>query len=129
MRAIVYTEYGPPEVLHLKEVAKPSPKDDEVLIRVNATAVSSGDVNARGFTLIPPGFGPLPRLMFGVTGPKKNIIWSDLAGEVEAVGREATQFKAGDQVYGIGGEGLGAYAEYACRPEEGALAKMPANMT
>ncbi len=71
MKAIVYSEYGPPDVLQLKEVEKPTPKEDEVLIRVYATAVTTGDVNARGFVFVPPGFGPLPRLMFGLRGPPK----------------------------------------------------------
>ena len=74
MKAIVYTEYEPPEVLQLKEVEKPSPKGDEVLIRIHATAATTGDVNARGFTFVPPGFGPLPRLMFGLRKPKKTIL-------------------------------------------------------
>jgi NADPH:quinone reductase-like Zn-dependent oxidoreductase len=129
MKAIVYTEYGPPDVLQLKEVEEPSPKEGEVLVRVHATAVNTGDVNARGFKFVPPGFGPLPRLMFGIRGPKKRILGSDIAGEIEAVGKDVKQFAVGDQVYGIDGEGLGAYAEYVCRAEEGALAKKPPSMT
>ena len=129
MKAIVYTEYGPPEVLQLKEVEKPAPKDNEVLIKNYATSVSAGDVNARDFSHVPPGFGPLPRLMFGISGPRKPVIGSDIAGEVEAVGKGVQQFKVGDQVYGIDGDNLGAYAEYVCRPEDGALATMPTNMT
>jgi NADPH:quinone reductase-like Zn-dependent oxidoreductase len=129
MKAIVYTEYGPPEVLQLKEVEKPSPKGDEVLIRIHATAATTGDVNARGFTFVPPGFGPLPRLMFGLRKPKKTILGSEVAGEIEAIGKDIKQFKKGDQVFGIDGVHLGAYAEYVCRPEEGALAIKPANMT
>ena len=129
MKAIVYTEYGPPEVLQLKEVEKPSPKGDEVLIRIHATAATTGDVNARGFTFVPPGFGPLPRLMFGLRKPKKTILGSEVAGEIEAIGKDINQFKEGDQVFGIDGVHLGAYAEYVCRTEEGALAIKPANMT
>jgi NADPH:quinone reductase-like Zn-dependent oxidoreductase len=129
MKAIVYEEYGPPDVLHLEEVEKPAPKENEVLIRVHAASVTTGDVNARGFTFVPPGFGPLPRLMFGVTGPKLSILGSDLAGQIEAVGKGVSLFKEGDPVYGIDGNNLGAYAEYACRPEDGALALKPANMT
>ena len=129
MKAMVYTEFGPPDVLQLKEVEKPSPKDNEVLIRIHATTVTTGDCNARGFTHVPPGFGPVPRLMFGISGPKKPIIGADLAGVIEAVGKDVRLFSEGDQVYGIDGDGLGAYAEYVCRPEEGALAIKPANMT
>jgi len=129
MKAIVYTKYGPPDVLQLKEVEKPSPKDNEVLIRIHATTVTTGDVNARGFTFVPPGFGPVPRLMFGLRKPKKTILGSDVAGEIEAIGKDVKQFKEGDQVFGSDGNGLGAYAEYVCRPEEGALAIKPANMT
>ena len=129
MKAIVYTEYGPPDVLHLNDVAKPAPKDDEVLIKIHATTVTTGDVNARGFTFVPPGFGPLPRLMFGIRKPNKTILGSDVSGEIESVGKDVRSFKEGDQVYGIDGEGLGTYAEYVCRPEEGALAIKPAGMT
>ncbi|MHA1937138.1 MAG: NAD(P)-dependent alcohol dehydrogenase [Candidatus Thorarchaeota archaeon] len=129
MKAIVYTEFGPPDVLQLKEVEKPAPKEDEVLIKIHATAVTAGDANARGFTHVPPGFGPLPRLMLGITGPRKPIIGADLAGEIEATGKDVKSFKEGDQVYGIDGNNLGTYAEYVCRPEDGALALKPANIS
>lgn len=129
MKAIVYKEFGPPEVLHLEEVDKPTPKENEVLIKIHATSVTTGDVNARGFTHVPPGFGPLPRLMFGITGPRNPIIGADVAGEVEEVGSEVKTFKEGDQVYGIDGNNLRAYAEYVCRAEEGALALKPTNLS
>ncbi|UCD43141.1 MAG: NAD(P)-dependent alcohol dehydrogenase [Chloroflexota bacterium] len=129
MKAVVYKEFGPPEVLQLQEVEKPTPKEDEVLIKVYATTVTTGDTNARGFTHVPPGFGPIPRLMFGITGPKIQIIGADLAGEIEAVGNNVSTFKEGDQVYGIDGSNLRAYAEYACRPAEGALALKPDTMS
>jgi NADPH:quinone reductase-like Zn-dependent oxidoreductase len=129
VKAIVYTEYGPPDVLQLKEVEKPSPRDNEVLVRIHATTVTTGDVNARGFTFVPPGFGPVPRLMLGLRRPRKKILGSDVAGEVEAIGKDVRLFSEGDQVFGIDGNGLGAYAEYICRPEEGALAMKPSNMT
>ena len=129
MKAVVYTEFGPPEVLQLKEVDKPAPKENEVLIKIHATSVTTGDSNARGFTHVPPGFGPLPRLMLGITGPRIPIIGADLAGEIEAVGKDVKSFKIGDQVYGIDGNNLGSYAEYVCRPEDGALALKPANMS
>jgi NADPH:quinone reductase-like Zn-dependent oxidoreductase len=125
MKAIVYTEYGPADVLHLQEVEKPAPKDHEVLIKVHAATVTTGDCNVRGFTFVPPGFGPLPRLK----KPKIAILGTELAGEVEAIGEAVTLFKKGDQVFGIGSDRFGAYAEYACRPEKGALAIKPANLT
>src|SRR3972149_1907258 len=100
MKAIVYTEYGPPDVLQLKEVEKPTPKDNEVLIRVYAATVTAGDVNVRGFTFVPPGFGPLPRLMFGLRKPKRTILGMELAGEIESVGKDVRLFRKGDQVFG-----------------------------
>lgn len=129
MKAVVYTEYGPPEVLQLKEVEKPSPKDNEVLVKVFATTVTTGEVNARGFTFVPPGFGPVPRLMMGIRGPKKAILGSDVAGEIEAIGKAVTQFREGDQVFGIDSISSGAYADYVCWPEEAALVSKPTNMT
>ena len=129
MKAIVYTEYGSPDVLHLQEVGKPTPKDNEVLIKVHAATVTAGDVNVRGFTFVPPGFGPLPRLMFGLRKPKRTILGTELAGEIESVGKDVELFKKGDQVFGISSEIFSAYAEYTCRPETGALAPKPSNMT
>ena len=114
MKAIVYTEYGPPEVLHLKEVPKPVPKDNEILIRIHAVAVTAGDANTRGFTFIPRGFGMLPRLMFGLTKPRKQILGLNMSGVVEEVGKKVTLFKTGDQVFGSTGSVFGAYAEYVC---------------
>jgi NADPH:quinone reductase-like Zn-dependent oxidoreductase len=129
MKAIVYTEYGPPEVLQLKEVAKPVPKANEVLIKVYATTVTTGDVNIRNFVFVPPGFRLLARLMFGVRGPKKHILGVELSGEVEAVGKDVTRFKRGDPVFGIDSNSLGAYAEYVCWPEKAALVLKPDNLS
>ena len=95
MKAIVYTEYGPPDVLQLKEVEKPTPKEDEVLIRIHATSVTAGDVNARGFVAVPPGLGLLARLMIGLRKPRKNILGGVLAGEIEAVGKDVRLFNEG----------------------------------
>jgi NADPH:quinone reductase-like Zn-dependent oxidoreductase len=129
MKAIIYEEYGPPDVLQLKEVEKPKPKADEVLIRVYAATVTTGDVNLRGFTFVPPGFGPVPRLVNGLRKPRKQILGTEVAGEIEAVGKDVTRFKEGDQVFGIGSSVLGAYAQYVCRPEDGPLVTKPANMS
>jgi len=136
MKAVVYTEFGPPDVLQLKEVQKPAPKDNEVLIRVHAAPVSYGDLAARNFKNISSReFNmPLPlllptRMYFGFTKPKISILGSEFAGEVESAGRDVKLFKAGDQVMGYLGQRMGAYAEYLCMPESGSLAIKPANMT
>ncbi len=129
MKAVVYDRYGPPEVLCLTDIDKPTPKADEVLIRVHAATVTAGDVNMRGFTFVPPGFGPLPRLMFGIRKPRKPILGVEIAGEIEAVGEHVTAFKNGDAVFGINATTLGAYAEYACRPADKTLAHKPANLS
>jgi len=119
MKAIVYTKFGSPDVLELKEVVKPTPKGNEVLIRIVATTVAAED----------PGIRARPGLN-GLLKPKKSILGFYLAGEVEAVGKDVKRFKKSDKVYGNTGLGLlGTYAEYICMPEEGALAIKPANIT
>ena len=136
MKAIVYTEYGPPDVLQLKEVEKPIPKDNEVLIRIVATSVCYGDIVARDFGNISPQdfHMPLPfwligRIQSGFSKPKTTILGSEFAGEVESVGKDVKLFGSGDHVFGYLGQTMGADAEYVCMPEDGVLAIKPANMT
>jgi NADPH:quinone reductase-like Zn-dependent oxidoreductase len=126
MKAIVYEKYGPPEVLQLKEVEKPTPMDNEVLIRVHATTVTKYDCWMRSSTA-PPGFWLPSRIASGFRKPKQPILGTALAGEIEAVGKDGKLFNKGDQVYGFTSS-LGAYAEYICLPEEGVAIK-PANLT
>lgn len=135
MKAIVCTQYGPPEVLQVREVAQPIMKDHEVLIRVHATSVNFGDLIARNFKDVSPGAFHMPfllwllaKLSFGFNQPKITILGSEFAGVVKAVGKAAKRFKPGDQVFGYSGQTLGAYAEYLCMPEDGTLAIKPNNM-
>ena len=124
MKTVVCEQYGPPEILEFREIEKPVPKENEVLIKVYASSVNAADCNIRGLTYIPSGLGLMAKLMLGFNKPKINTPGSVLAGKVEAVGTDVVSLKAGDRVYGTGPE-LGAYAEYTCRPEDGALAKIP----
>jgi NADPH:quinone reductase-like Zn-dependent oxidoreductase len=134
MKAIVSTEYGPPDVLQLQEVEKPAPKDNEVLIKVRATAVTFGEIIARDATFSPGEFWlpvliwPVARMQLGFSKPRHTIHGSELAGEIESVGKEVKSFQPGDQVFGFS-EGFGANAEYVCMPEDGVLAPKPANLT
>jgi NADPH:quinone reductase-like Zn-dependent oxidoreductase len=128
MKAIVYEKYGSPDVLKLKEVEKPIPKDNEVLIRIHATTVTSGDWRVRSLD-VPVGFGLISRLVFGVLRPRQPILGTELAGEIESVGKEVSKFKAGDQVFAFSGAGMGCHAEYKCMPEDGAVALKPPNLT
>lgn len=136
MKAIVYTEFGEPDVLHLQEVERPCPKGNEVLIRVHAVSVNYGDIIGRNFKNIstsefnmPSLFWILARLGFGFSMPKRKVLGNTFAGEIEMVGNDAKQFKKGEQVFGYTGEKMGTYAEYLCLPENGILAVKPSNMT
>jgi NADPH:quinone reductase-like Zn-dependent oxidoreductase len=128
MKAIIHTRYGPPDELQLQEVEKPVPGDNEVLIKIHASTVTTTDCNARNFTFVPKSFKFFARLMFGFTKPKINILGIDLAGEIEAVGKDVKLFNVGDQVFGSPGTKFGGHAEYSCVPENGALAIKPADM-
>ena len=128
MKAITYTQYGPPDVLRLSEVAKPIPKRNEVLIKIRATTVTAGDRRLRSLDM-PAGFGLIARLVFGVFRPRQTVLGSELAGDVEAVGSDVTQFKVGDAVFAFSGASMGCYAQYKCMPEAGALALKPPNLT
>ncbi len=123
MKAIVYTKYGSPDVLQLKEVEKPTPKDNEVLIKIYATTVNRTDSALRKAE---PFFS---RFITGLIKPKKTILGTEFAGKIEAVGKDVTSFKAGDKVFGFSENDFGAHAEYMIMPEEGSLTTMPANMT
>ena len=134
MKAIIWTNYGPPDVLQLQEVKQPTPKDDEVRIRIYATTVTTGDCELRRLKL--PLYFSLPmRIYVGFRKPTRiTIPGMEFAGEIEAAGKAVTRFRPGDQVFGTTGFSMGAYAEYICLPEDGkevdgALAIKPANMT
>lgn len=134
MKVVVCNKYGGPEVLHLKEIEKPKPKNNEVLIKVHATTVHIGDTKVRR---LEPGLGPVKdfffkpimRIMIGLKGPRKKILGMELAGEIEAIGKDVTLFKKEDLVFGSTEFDFGAYAEYCCMPEDGILAIKPSNMS
>jgi NADPH:quinone reductase-like Zn-dependent oxidoreductase len=131
VKAIVCTKYGPPEVLQLQEVEKPIPKYNEVLIKIYATSVHRGDTRMRSLSIPGPGWQKvLARIILGIRKPKNAILGMELAGRIEAVGKDVTLFKEGDEVFASTlWSGFGGYAEYKCMAEDGVLAIKPTNMT
>lgn len=127
MIAAICTKYGPPEVLKIQEVEKPVPKDNEILIEIQATTVTSGDTRVRGFR-VSLSFWLFARIALGFRGPKTKILGGELAGEIESVGKDVKNFKKGDQVFAYPGHHGGGYAEYICLPEDSAIAIKPSNL-
>ena len=128
MKAVVYEKYGPPEVLEFKEVAKPVPGDNEVLIKIHATTVTVADFRSRSFT-VPRSVWLPARISLGLRKPKKPILGVELAGEIEFAGKGVKRFKKGDRVFAATLVNFGAYAEYICLPEDAAISMKPSNIT
>jgi NADPH:quinone reductase-like Zn-dependent oxidoreductase len=131
MRAVVCTRYGPPDVLEIRDVRKPAPRDNEVLVRIRATTVSAADCELRGFDFAPWIWVPM-RLGTGMRRPRNPVFGHELAGDIESVGSDVTSFRKGDRVFAVTTIFLGAYAEYICmreKPGDGAIATMPTNLT
>ena len=128
MKAVVYHEYGPPDVLKIERVEKPTPRDNEILVRINATTVTASDFRARSFT-VPLSFWLPARITLGFRKPKKAILGAELAGEIESVGKDVKLFKKGDRVFAATLISYGAYAEYKCLPEDAAISIKPSNIT
>src|SRR5687768_1118147 len=122
MKAVLHTRYGPPDLLQVKEVDKPTPKDNEVLVAIHVTTVSTGDCNMRNFTFVTRSMLPFAKLMFGIGKPwKGRVLGTELAGEVESVGKGVKKFKKGDRIVASTGMAGGGHAQYVCLPETGAL--------
>ncbi len=128
MKAIICTKYGSPEVLQLKDVEKPTPKDNEILIKIHATTVSVGDMRIRSLTF-PLLVKPIIRLMYGFTKPRNPMLGHELAGKIESIGKDVKLFREGDQVFASTGMRSGAHAEFICLPEKGVVSKKPANLS
>jgi NADPH:quinone reductase-like Zn-dependent oxidoreductase len=130
VKAVLHTQYGPADLLQVKEVAKPVPKDNEILIAIHATTVSTGDCNMRNFTFVTQSMLPIAKLMFGIGKPwKARVLGTELAGEVESAGKDVKRFKKGDRILASTGMRGGGHAQYACLPETGALVLKPDSLT
>jgi len=128
MRAIICPKYGSPDVLELREIPKPVPKDHEILVKIHATTVNSGDCRVRGLD-VAWVYRILIRLFMGIKRPRKSILGVELSGEVEAVGSKVSRYKKGDQIFAFKGMAFGTYAEYICLSEDELVAKKPSNVT
>lgn len=128
MKAYVCRRYGGPEVVELVDVPKPVPKDNEVLVKIHATTVTSGDWRVRTLTM-PRGFAPIARLALGITRPRQPILGTELAGVIETVGKEVTRFRPGDEVLGFPGGQMGCHAQYRVLAESGPIALKPSNLS
>ena len=128
MQAFVCRRYGGPHVVELADVPKPVPRDNEVLVRIRATTVTSGDWRVRTLC-VPAGLGLVARLGFGFTRPRQPILGTELAGTIESVGKDVTRFRVGDEVFGFPGGAMGCHAQYRAMPEDGRLARKPANLS
>lgn len=124
MMAVEYRRYGSPDVLQIVETTRPTPREDEIQVRIHATTVTSADCRLRSMT-VPAGFSAFSRIVFGVTRPRKTILGSEFAGTVVATGSRVSAFKIGDRVFGLLDTRMGCYAEYCCVPESGLVAQMP----
>lgn len=128
MKAIVYTQYGPPEVLQLKEIEKPVPKDNDVLIKIYATSVTVADCRVRAFN-VPASYWLPARVALGLLRPKQQILGGELSGIIEGVGKNVQRFKAGDKVFAFSGHKMGAYVEYKCMDEQDCIGLKPENLS
>jgi NADPH:quinone reductase-like Zn-dependent oxidoreductase len=128
MKAIICKKYGPPEVLQWAEIEKPTPKPNEVLIKIHCSTVTKADIRIRAFD-VPPSFWLMGRLALGITKPRQPILGGEMAGGVVAIGSKVTRFKPGDRVVAMTGHELGCYAEYRCIKEDGCISKIPENLS
>jgi len=130
VKAILHSQYGSPDLLQFKEVDRPAPKDNEVLIAIHATTVSTGDCNVRNFTFVTKSMLPFAKLMFGIGKPwKARVLGTELAGEVEGVGKDVKRFRTGDRIFASTGMAGGGHAQYACLPETGAVVIKPNSLS